>query len=67
MLYAGMTNISAGGRLGIGTAEFPFFDLATLHITNIPASGRVGLFVLTNATLKDAYFNLEAIELWQDG
>ena len=67
VLYAGATKISAGGRLGNGTPEFPYFDLAELHITNVPASGRVGLFVLTNATFKDVYFNLEAVEVWQNG
>ena len=67
VLYAGSTNVSATTRFGNGTSEFPLFDLAQLHITNIPASGRVGLFVLTNATFKEVYFNLEAIELWKGG
>lgn len=67
VLFAGTTNVSATSRLGNGTPEFPFFDLAELHITNPPASGRVGLFVLTNATFKNVYFCLKTIELRQDG
>src|SRR5215813_14410553 len=65
VLFAGTTNVSATSRLGNGTPEFPLFDLVQLHITNLPASGRVGLFVLTNATSKNVYFCLQAIELWQ--
>ena len=67
VLFAGTTNVSAGSRLGNGTSEFPFFDLVKLHITNLSASGRVGLFVLTNATFKNVYFSLQAIQLWQGG
>jgi hypothetical protein len=67
VLFAGTTNVSATSRFGNGTTEHPFFDLVQLHITNLPASGRVGLFVLTNATFKNVYFSLQTIELWQAG
>ncbi len=67
VLFAGTTNVSATSRLGNGTPEFPFFDLVALHITNLPTSGRVGLFVLTNATFKNVHFFLQTIELWQAG
>ncbi len=68
VLYVGMTNVSAGGRLGDGTPEFPLFDLAALHVTNIPSSGRVGLFMLTNGTRNNAYFGFDGrIQVQKDG
>jgi hypothetical protein len=67
VLYAGTTNVSATSRFGNGTTEHPFFDLVQLHITNLPASGRVGLFVLTNATFNNVIFCLNTIEVWQGG
>jgi hypothetical protein len=68
VLYVGMTNVSAGGRLGDGTPEFPLLDLAALHVTNIPSSGRVGLFMLTNGTRKNAYFGFDGmIQVQKDG
>jgi hypothetical protein len=66
VIYAGTTDVSASSRLGDGTRELPLFDLAALAITNIPSSGRVGLFVITNGTLKNVYFSLGGIEVWQD-
>jgi len=66
VMFRGTTNVSAGSRLGDGTPGFPLFDLAALAITNIPGSGRVGLFVITNETLQDVYFSLAQIEVWQD-
>ena len=67
VLFVGTTNVSVGSRLGDGSPEFPFFDLAALSITNIPSSGRVGLFVITNGISKDIYFSPETIEVWQYG
>jgi hypothetical protein len=68
VLYVGMTNISAGGRVGNGTPEFPLLDLAALHVTNLPSSGRVGLFMLTNGTRNDAYFGFDGkIQVQKDG
>ena len=67
ILFAGTTDVSAGSRLGNGSPEFPFFDLAALSITNIPSSGRVGLFVITNGISRDIYFSPQSIEVWQSG
>ncbi len=67
VLFVGTTNVSAGARLGDGTPEFPFFDLAARGITNIPDSVHVGLFVITNGTFKNVQFYLEAIEVRQEG
>ena len=66
-MMIGETNVILTSCFGDGSPQFPYYDLPALQITNLPTSGRVGLFLMTNGTPSDAYFNLTAIEVWQDG